>query len=234
MSLTMTKATKAPSRASGPGLGASSLPQVNLLPPEVRAARGLVNVKRWLAIALVIVVVAIGLVYVLAMLARNSAENTLATEQARTAELQTEVAKYDEVPRVLANLARTKDALQLGTSTEIQWKSYLDAITAVLPEGVSIDSFIVSQTTPWMAAVGPQDPLVTPGVANISFTVRATTLPNTAAWLDALDAIPNLSSPTLSMASLTAETGEPYFAITTNVQVDATAVVPRFADPEEG
>ncbi|WP_028046326.1 hypothetical protein [Cellulomonas sp. URHE0023] len=233
MSLTMTK-TKVPARAAGGSVGATSLPQVNLLPPEVRAARGLVNVKRWLAIALVIVVVGIGLVYAIALFAKGSAEDSLASEQARTDELQAEVAKYAEVPRVLANLARTEDALKLGTSTEIQWKTYLDAITAVLPADVSIDSFTVAQSTPWMAAAGTQDPLVTPGVANISFTVRASTLPDTAAWLDALDSIPNVSSPSMSMASLTADTGEPYFAVTSTLQVDATAVVPRFADTKEG
>lgn len=231
MSLTL---TKAPTRAASGGVGATSLPQVNLLPPEVRAARGLVNIKRWLAIALVVVVIGIALVWAIATFAKHSAEDTLATEQARTAELQAEVNKYPDVPRVLANLARTQDALKLATSSEIQWKSYIDAITAVLPANVSIDSFAVSQATPWAAAITPQDPLITPGLASISFTARASTLPDTAAWLDALDAIPNVSSPTLSLASLTAETGDPYYAITSTLQIDATAVIPRFADTKEG
>ena len=40
--------------AQGPDVGARhGLPQVNLLPPEVRAARALAVVKRWLAVGLV-------------------------------------------------------------------------------------------------------------------------------------------------------------------------------------
>ena len=39
------------------------LPQVNLLPPEVKAARGLARIKRWLAVGvLVTLILATGLV----------------------------------------------------------------------------------------------------------------------------------------------------------------------------
>lgn len=226
MSLTLTKPAV---RGSGPALGAPTSPQVNLLPPEVKAARGLVNTKRWLAIGIVIVLVLIGLVYAFAVLARSAAENELATEQAQTVRLQAEVDKYAEVPLVLSNLDRTQRALALGTSTEVMWKGYLDAITAVLPAGVSIDSFAVSQVTPWTPAPPAQDLLAAPAAGMISFTARTATLPDNAAWLDALATVPNLSNPTFSAAAVTAQDSDPYYAVTATVQVQPGAFALRFA-----
>ncbi|NUU17659.1 fimbrial assembly protein [Cellulomonas humilata] len=225
MSLTLTKPVV---RAAGAALGGPALPQVNLLPPEVKAARGLVNTKRWLAVTIGVVLVLIALVYVFAILARSTAENELATEQDQTTRLQAEVSKYAEVPQVLSNLDRTEAALTLGTSTEIMWKGYLDAIAAVLPPNVSIDTFNVSQATPWTAAQPVQDFLAAPSVGIITFTARTSTLPDNAAWLDALATIPNLSNPTFSAAAVTAQDGEPYYTVSASVQVQSGAFALRF------
>jgi len=231
MSITM---TKAPARQATSGFGAPGLPQVNLLPPEVRAARGLVNVKRWLAVGVGVVLVVIGLVYVFALLQRSSAESALATTQATTASLQAQTNKYAEVPRVLGDVKRINDARTIGTSTEVQWKPYIDAIAATLPPNVSIDIFSVTASTPWFAQTALQDPLLVPGTATISFTARATALPDDAAWMDALNTIPNVTQASLVSADATTDGGEPYFAITANVQVSATAITPRapIAAPE--
>lgn len=232
MSITL---TKAPARqASAASFGAPGLPQVNLLPPEVRAARGLVHVKRWLAVGFAIVLVVIGLVYAFALLQRSAAEKDLEKTQATTASLQAETSKYAEVPQVLGDLKRINDARAIGTSTEIQWKPYIDAITATLPANVSIDAFSVTSATPWTPQSTLQDPLVVPGTAMISFTARATALPDDAAWLDALNTIPNVTQASLVSAEATVDTGDPYYAITANVQVSVSAVVPRapIATPE--
>jgi hypothetical protein len=225
MSLTLTKPAV---RASGPALGAPSLPQVNLLPPEVKAARGLVNTKRWLAGAVGVVLILIALVYVFSVLARSTAQSELENERAQTTQLEAEVAKYAEVPLVLSNLDRTQRALTLGTSTEVMWKSYLDAITAVLPPNVSIDSFSVMQATPWTAAQPVQDPLAAPAAGLISFSARTGTLPDNAAWLDSLASIPNLSNPTFTSAAVTVQDSDPYYAVSATVQVQPGAFALRF------
>ena len=227
MSLTL---TKSPARAKTPGLGVTTLPQVNLLPPEVRAARGLVHTKRWLAIALGVVVILIGLFYAFALLARTSAENELVQEQEATSRLQAESAKYAEVPKVLNNLDRTERARTQGTSTEIMWKTYLDAITAVLPANVSIDAFAVSQATPWTQAQPNQDPLSPASVGTITFSARTTTLPDNAAWLDALGSVPNFANATFTSAAVTAQTGDPYYTVSGSVQVLEGAFAHRFPE----
>ncbi len=50
------------------------------------------------------------------------------------------------------------------------------------------------------------DPLVTPGVGSISFTGRADTMPDVAAWLDALNSIPGFSGATLTSSARRAMT----------------------------
>jgi hypothetical protein len=213
-------------------VGFAGLPQVNLLPPEVRAARGLVHVKRWLAVSVLVVVILTAFAYGFALLEGKSADNDLAEAQTETARLATEAAKYAEVPSVLSDLKRADDARVQGMSTEVLWKPYADAVTAVLPPAVSIDTFVVTQATPWLDAQPSLEPLLDPGVGTIVFSVRASTLPDSAAWLDALNSIPGFSGATFSAAAIAQDTGAPYYEVSSSVQVLDTAFSNRFAITE--
>ena len=51
------------SKADTTQLGAPSLPQVNLLPPEIKAARNLSRIKGWLGVALLMTLVLAALGY---------------------------------------------------------------------------------------------------------------------------------------------------------------------------
>lgn len=229
MTTTLTKA-RAPKAAAplAPGL-----PQVNLLPPEVRAARGLVNVKRWLGLSLIFVVVAAALVFGFAVLENSSAQDELAQAQADNARLVQEQQTYAEVPAVLGELKRAEDARTIGMATDVLWKPYIDAIAAVLPAGVSIDTFTMSQATPWAPTVTTSDPLLDPGLGSIQFTARAATLPDDAAWLDALNTVPGFGGATISAAAVTQAEGAPYYQITSSVQVHPSALSLRFVPTEE-
>jgi Tfp pilus assembly protein PilN len=211
------------------------LPQVNLLPPEVRAARSLGVLKRWLAIALVLVLALVGLGYGAAYLATQSAEDELAEAQAETTRLQSEEAKYAEVPQVLGAIDSTEVARLLGMSSEIQWKTYLDAVTAVLPVGVSIDQF--TMTGPALdAAASPvtaTDPLQRPSIGSISFQGRSRAVPDTSAWLDALASVPGFADPWVSSVSVTEEDGSVYYSVTSTVQLTEQTLANRFVPTEE-
>ena len=138
-------------KSGGTTLGAT-LPQVNLLPPEVRVARGLRTTKRWLGISLVLVVVACAGVYGMSLLSAASAAGELVEAQDETLRLQNEQAKYAEVPQVLGALERTEQGITFGMSTDVEWKPYVDAVAAVLPPNVSIDSLMLTFATPMTAA----------------------------------------------------------------------------------
>lgn len=212
------------SSAMGP-----SLPQVNLLPPEVEAARGLARTKRWLAFVLVAAIIGAGGLVWLAIQAEEVADAELADQQAETERLNDEVARYSEVPIVLAALSRARDAREVGMSTEILWKSYLQAIAATAPAGVRIDSLLVQGATPMLGASAPTDALAAWSVKTVTFNAESTTLFDTEAWLRQLVTVPGFADPWFSQATLDEKDGVIYYTVSATVQVNEDAYSQRFA-----
>ena len=217
---------------AGPTLIGVSLPQVNLLPPEVRAKRGLKVLKRWLGVSLLATLVLCVLAFGASLMSAVAAQSDLVTAQVDTTRLQTEQQKYAEVPQVLNALASATAARTLGMSTEVQWKSYLDAIAAVMPAGASLQSITVSGATPMVAAPAPVSGLDKPSVGQIQFSGRIDTLPNTAAWIDALNAVPGFSDAWVSATAITETDKHVYYTVTSTVQVTDAAYAKRFAAAE--
>ena len=236
----MTATAEAPTatRRGRTGKGSAPIspwPQVNLLPPEVRASRAVRVGKRWLAIVVVIAIVIAAGVVAAAVLAQRGADQQLADAQLRTAQLNAEKEKYAEVPIVLAAIDDTTRARALGTQTEVLWAPYLRAIASTTPDGVSIDTLSVSAPWPRPVASMAQNPLAADSVATIAFTARSLTVPDQTTWLDGLGTIPGFADAWLSAASWT----EPevdvagYYTVTGTVEVSETAWAQRFADETE-
>jgi Tfp pilus assembly protein PilN len=211
----------------------SGLPQVNLLPQSVRAARGLRRTKRWLGVSLVATIVLCCAVYGLVLMSAAAADSDLADAQAETARLQNEQAKYAEVPQVLNALNQAKQARELGMSTDLSWSDYLNAIQGTLPPNVSIDTYLSTAATPMTASAISPDPLQPASVGQILFTARSSTVPDSAAWIDALDSIPGLAGATTSTVASSEDEGGVYYAVTVSVQITDKAYSHRFdANPE--
>ncbi|KQY25103.1 fimbrial assembly protein [Cellulomonas sp. Root485] len=225
----MTTLLERPKGRSSAGTALSgTLPQVNLLPPEVYAARGLRRTKRWLGISLIVtVVVCIG-AFGLALVSGAQAAVELAEAQAETTRLQQEQAKYAEVPVVLDALANATRAREIGMSTDVQWKPYVDALTAVLPANVSFDTLTMSIATPTTGAPAPIDPLQKPSVGQIQFTARTTTVPDTSAWIDSLNSVPGFSDAWATSVSVTEDESGIYYTVAGTVQVTDAAYSHRF------
>lgn len=212
----------------------TGLPQVNLLPPEVRAARGLQSIKRWLVIALLVVVVLCALAWMYAQSVASNAQADLEAAQSETARLTQEQAKYAEVPKVKAQLADAQLALQIGGSTDVAWRAYFDAIAAVLPDDVSIDTFGVTGATPMAAPEPSTDPLQAPSVGQIAFGARSAAVPDSAALVEALNSIPGFSDAFVTSVAVTEDdVSGVFYGIQATVQFTADAYSHRFdpADP---
>ena len=224
----MTTLTDRPRTKNGAGFVAGQ-PQVNLLPPEVRAARGLKTVKRLLVMALVLVVLLCGATVVFARNDKATAAAGLTTAQDKTTQLNAQEKKYAEVPQVLGLLDNTTRARAIGTSTEVLWSPYYQAIAAVLPQDVSFDSLQVTEATPMTAAPAATSPLQAASVGQIQFTARSKTLPDTAAWIDALNGIPGLGDAWVSSAAIQGDTPtDVYYNVAATVQVRGSALAHRF------
>jgi hypothetical protein len=215
-----------------PALGFVALagwPQVDLMPPEVRAGRRLKRTKRMLAIIVVGVVAVSGLAYVAAVLSEASAASEVEAVQQDTVKLTADKAKFAEVPRLLGEISGAETARRLGTSTEVLWTPYLDAIRAVTPAEVSIDTLTVTGATPMQAAASPSDPLAAPSIGMITLSAKSLTIINTSDWLNALDGIPGFADASFSGETISENAGVVYYEVKASVQVNSQALANRFA-----
>lgn len=229
-----TRGSRANAKGAPSLLVPGSLPQVNLLPPEVRAARGLRVLKRWLAVGLVVVLTVCVMAYAAALLVASSARAELTEAQDATAALQAEQLKYAEVPVVLNALTSTKAARELGMSTEVAWKPYLDALAAVLPADVSIETLSITGATPVTAGPIPGDPLQAPSMGSIEFSGRTAEFLGSPAWVDALESIPGLSSARVTSVSVGESEGTTFYTIGSTIQFTESAYLRRFVATTEG
>jgi len=217
--------------APAPTLGftvTNAWPQVDLLPPEVRAGRRLRRTKEWLSLMVVCVLLASIGGYAAAMFSAAAAQTELDGVHQETSRLMASQVKYAEVPKVLGGIASLQATRTAGMSTEVLWKPYLDALRAVTPAGVSMDNVTVTAATPMQAAAAVVDPLAPANVGQVSFTARSLTMPDTAAWLVALASVPGLAHPLFSTMSLTESGGASYYQVTATVALTDQAFARRF------
>ena len=234
------KMKSAPSKStarskSGKGeLGAPLLPQVDLLPAEIRAGRGFARVKRVLAGVIVLAILSAGGMYVFVQSRSSSADEHLASAQDTATRLAKEKAQYAEVTAVLSSISEAQTARALGMAPEVAWRPYLDAITAVLPDDVTITMFEVAGGSPTAPIVSTADPLATPGIASIVFVAHSPSLPKASDWLDGLESIPGFSDPTLQESRVDAVDADPYYEVTSTIQVGIGALAGRTFGLEGG
>lgn len=226
---------KSSGRTTGKGaLGAPLLPQVDLLPSEIRAGRGFARTKRVLAGVVALSLLGAGGLYLFVQDRNTTADEHLATAQDTAAKLSREKAQYAEATAVLSAIDQTATARALGMATEISWRPYLDAITAVLPEDVTITMFEVVNGSPVTPIIAGVDPLSPAGVGSVVFVAHSPSLPKAADWLDALESIPGFSDATLQESRVDALDADPFYEVTSTVQVGMEALAGRTFGAEEG
>jgi hypothetical protein len=164
---------------------------------------------------------------------QKSADSQLADAQQDAAALQNEALQYSKVQPVLQGLKSTKDSRLRAMAPEVTWKPYLDAIAAVLPADVSVTTFSVIQGSATQAAPAAPDNLTEQGVATIMFTTKARTLPDDAAWTDALNSVPGLYGATSNSDTIEEAEGVVSYTVTSMVHVNASALANRFAPPAD-
>lgn len=218
--------------------GVAPVPQVNLLPPEIRASRSLAQLKRVLLLLLVLVVALVGAGFFWATLQVSSAQDELAAEEAETARLLEAQQEYAEVPLVLADLEAAKDARIVGMSTEVLWADTLVAFALTAPAGASFEEIAMVGDTPTTWAAPPANPLVDRGVATITFVGRSATFVDVSAWMTALESVPGLTDAYVTSVAIQEEdvdgTLSSYYQVSGSVNVTEAAHAQRFVVEEEG
>ncbi|GAA2248185.1 hypothetical protein GCM10010401_22560 [Rarobacter faecitabidus] len=218
----------------------SGLPQIDLLPPEVRDGRRLSARRRVLIYCVLGVVAAVILAIAGTYLLKLNADNRLADAQDRSTQLVAEKKKYSEVTNVIKSINATKKVRDFSVVTEVGWADYIDAIAAQLPPGVTIDKFEVEQASPTSPAPDVSDPTLATGLGTISFSATSPTLPDASDWADALNIIPGLQDATILDSTLNeggtaGGKGVANYTVSVTVQINERALAHReFKDREVG
>jgi Tfp pilus assembly protein PilN len=206
------------------------VPRANLLPPEVGLAAKARSMRRGLSVLVVAAMVLVGVGYGLATLRAAAAQGALDDENARTASLLAEQAKYVEVRSVNNTLKLTTAARQVGASTEINWQAYLQSIQASLPAGTTVTDFTAASGSPWVAFQQPTVPLQGERIAELVFTATSPSLPDVQAWLNALKTLKGFVDASPGTVQLQEDDGTYEVKITMHISQEALSN--RFA-PEK-
>lgn len=142
-------------KPKGSGLVFAGVPRVNLLPASElhrRAAGALI--RRWVAGLLATAVAVSGLVAA-AYWERTVAAQQLAAEQARTLDLNGELAGLSHVSRAFAERTALTTLRGQAMGTDIQWRPLFADLTGALPKGAELVGFdLVTGVNP-VAEVDP-------------------------------------------------------------------------------
>lgn len=204
--------------------------RVNLLPPEVEERRRLRRVQMWLAVAGVLVLAIVGLLYWQASASASAAADELSAAQAEQARLNRQAAQYAEVPAVLAEVDAARAQLATVKSDEVHWSTYLTDLSLRVPANIWLTQMQVSQAysggTGAPTGATSNDPLApTDTIGTITYTGYALTHRDVATWLDSLSRLADGIYPyvTQSTAAKIGETDVVQF--TSSVLVKRSALV---------
>jgi Fimbrial assembly protein (PilN). len=203
------------------------VPRVNLLPPEVGLAAKSRSLRIGLSLLVVASMVIVGAGYGVASLHASSAQHALDVVNQRTAELLAQQKKYVEVRKVTSDLALTTAARQVGSSTEVNWKSYFESVQASLPGGTTIVTFTATTGSPLVEFTQPTVPLQGERIAELTFSAETASLPDVPAWLNALASLKGFVD--ASPGSVTLNDGVYTAAIT--MHINEKALANRFPGP---
>jgi hypothetical protein len=217
-------------RGGGQPLEVGAEARASLMPPEILADRKAKGVRRsllWGVLGVVaFTVVAVGGTAALGLQAQVS----LATAQAQTGELLAQQRQFLEVRKVQDQVTLTKAAQQVGASTEIDWKAYLQSVQSTLPSNVSLTSVSVDSATPLAPYEQPTAPLQGSRVATLTFEASSPELPVVPVWLNSLATLPGFADATPGSVSLDETTK--LYTVSITMHINQAAFDNRF-DPKE-
>lgn len=202
-------------------------PRVDLLPPEVLKRRQAKAVRRGLGIGVIGLLAIVLAGTAAATYASGQAEEQLLAEQANTTALLAEQTQYGEIRTAQAQVDLVKAAQQVGASTEIDWKAYLQAVQATLPTGVAVETVTIRSATPILMYEQSSVPLQGARVAEVSFTASSTTLPDVPTWLNGLTTLPGFADALPGTVSLNETTSS--YTVSIIMHVNEAAFAQRFA-----
>lgn len=181
------------------------MPQVSLLPTEIRTAnhgrraRGLI-VAGVLAVALLA-----GAAAALASTAAADADQQQADATGRLSQAAAQLARFKDVQSLQQRVALGDAAVAVGSSTAIDWQRWLDFVEADLPPGFTVTTVTADSATPFGQYAQGTSPIERPRAATVQITVDSASIDGLPVWLRRLKSLPAYAD--LSSQVSSTETG---------------------------
>ncbi|WP_156999823.1 hypothetical protein [Agromyces terreus] len=205
-------------------------PRASLLPEEIRTERGDRRMRRGLVLGIigtaVVAAVAIGAVFALQV----QAAVQLALSQQATTDLLLQQTEYGEIRELRSNVTIVAAAQEIGASTEIDWRDYLQQVQATLPAGVVVTQADIDSATPMAAYAQATAPLQGARVATIAFTATSPTLPDVPRWLEGLADLPGYAD---ALPGETSANDDGTYTVNITMHIDDEVFTNRFAETPE-
>lgn len=139
----------------------SAMPRANLLPKSEVARRERESLTRKWAWGVLAAILIAGILIAGAFYLKWSADQRLATEQARTNELLVELASLSETSDALATQAELTGFRAEAMATDLAWEPVVTSVENELPDGVSLTGFDLTVG----AMPDSTDPALAPGLS---------------------------------------------------------------------
>lgn len=162
--------------------GLATAPKVNLLPPEIFAARELRTLQARCAAALGGAVVVAGLWAAIAIHGAHSADSELEAAQQNQTSTQSQIRAYDSVAATRAKADKADQISATARDGEVRWSHSMAFISKDIPANVSMTR--VSVAPPAAAGSTGAPPTASDAIAVITVTGNARTHNDVATWLD--------------------------------------------------
>ena len=204
--------------------GRAPLPRVNLLPPEVHAARKLRRVQAGLGAGVAVVAVLLGGFYVTQANAASHAKDDLAASKARNATLTAQAATYSDVPKTIQAIDAAQAARQQAMANDVLWYRYLNDLSYVTPANTWLTELDMKTAggDANTAALG------TTGIGSLQIKGQSKKHVDVAAWLNALGKEAGFSQPYFTDAANTDLNGTTVVQFDSTVNVTADALSHRY------
>ena len=206
-----------------PGWGIAA----DLTPPELINAREIQSLRKWLAAALVLLLVACAGGYVAASVRHSAADSALNRVQSQTTQLQAGVRTYAGVTQIQGDVTQIQAQIATLMGSDIDLVKLMGWFRSALPAPMTIGSEAIT-VTPNGGSTTSTSGLATIAAVTISGTGRA--LDNLAAYLENLAKIPGVVNvnPTTNVVSA----GIAHYTLSLNLT--AVAFSHRFNVPKTG
>jgi hypothetical protein len=183
-------------RNSMPGWGIV----VNLMPPELIAARKLKSARKLFIIGFALVLVLGVAGYTLAVIAHGSATTELASENSRTTQLTAQQRQYQGAVQIQGTISQVQTKLAGLLTDDVDMATLVGTLRAKLPAAMSINQLTVTINT----GLAPTSPasgaaaLDASGATHIGGVVlsgSAKKISDVSSYVDALGTVPGVVSP---------------------------------------